>query len=296
MRRRYGGDQPNDALWSHSSPGDTGEVLQLLIDRGAATDFLDEAWWNPTMFGPDGTKYMVLPERARPHSIMVDSGGDRFINEAISYMEAGRQMYRRQREVGSGVPAWLILDDQHRSRYPLGRMPPGRTSKEWITAGSIKRADSLTTLAAQCGIDVERLTATVERFNRFAEAGVDEDFHRGEGAHDRYQGDPGHQPNASLGTISKPPFYAVQIYPGDVGTSGGLLCDEYARVMTVDGDPMAGLYAAGNVTASVMGRTYPGAGASIGAATVYAYIAANDAASRPAAGTASISAAQAAEG
>ncbi|NED61087.1 FAD-binding protein, partial [Streptomyces sp. SID10244] len=98
----------------------------------------------------------------------------------------------------------------------------------------------------------------------FAESGVDEDFHRGEGDHEKYQGDITHKPNACLGSVAKGPFYAVPMYPGDIGTNGGLLCDENARVLTDDGRPISGLYAAGNCTASVMGRKYLGAGATIG--------------------------------
>jgi 3-oxosteroid 1-dehydrogenase len=157
-------------------------------------------------------------------------------------------------------------------------MLPGVTPKEWIEGGYLKRAESLAKLAAECGIDPAALSQTVGRFNGFARTGIDEDFHRGAGAHDRYYADPLHKPNACLGELSKPPFYAIQIYPGDVGTAGGLLTDEHARVLTKEGQPIPGLYAAGNVTASVMGRTYPGAGASIGASAVFGYIAARHAA------------------
>jgi 3-oxosteroid 1-dehydrogenase len=286
MRRRYSGDQPNEAEWSHANPGDTGEVMQTIIDRGAATDMMDEAWWNPTVLGPKGAKHMVLPERTRPGSIMVDASGQRYFNEAVSYMEAGRRMYERQRATGGGVPSWLVIDARNRSRYMLGPMPPGRTPKAWIEGGHLKRADSLARLAEQCGMDAATLTATVERFNRFAESGVDEDFHRGEGAHERYQGDPQNTPNPCLAPLAQPPFYAIQVYPGDVGTCGGLLCNEHAQVLGADSEVMPGLYAAGNVTASVMGRTYPGAGASIGASTVFSFIAANHAASHAAPATA----------
>jgi 3-oxosteroid 1-dehydrogenase len=282
MRRRYSGDQPNEAKWSHSNPGDTGEALQNIIDHGAATDLMNEAWWNPTVLGPNGAKHMVLPERARPGSIMVDVSGQRFLNEAISYMDAGRRMYARQRETGSGVPSWLVFDSRFRSRYMFGPMPPGRTSREWIEGGYLKRADSLTDLAQECGIDAAALGATVERFNQFARSGVDEDFHRGEGAHDRYQGDPGNKPNPNLAPVDKAPFYAIEVWPGDVGTCGGLLCNEHSQVLNVDGEVIPGLYAAGNVTATVMGRTYPGAGASIGSSTVFSFIAANHAAGQPA--------------
>jgi 3-oxosteroid 1-dehydrogenase len=280
MRRRYSGEQPNDGRWSHSNPGDTGEALQTAIELRAATDMLDEAWWLPTIIGPEGDKYMIVQERSRPGSIIVDGSGRRYFNEAISYVEAGRQMYKREREAGGGVPSWLILDSRHRSQYLLGPMGPMLTSKEWLKSGRLKKAGSIVGLAAQCKIAPAVLTTTVERFNRFAETGLDEDFHRGQGAHERYQGDYRWKPNASLGPLTTGPFYATEIYPGDVGTCGGLLANEHAQVLNTDGHVIDGLYAAGNVTASVMGRTYPGPGASIGASTVFSFVAANHAARR----------------
>jgi 3-oxosteroid 1-dehydrogenase len=141
----------------------------------------------------------------------------------------------------------------------------------------MKRGKTLDDLAAQCGIDPDGLRATVDRFNAFAAAGVDEDFHRGEGDHERFYGDSTHKPNACLGPIDKAPFYAVALYPGDIGTSGGLLCDESSRVLDTAGRPIDGLYATGNSTASVMGRKYPGAGASIAASAVFGYVAAEHA-------------------
>src|SRR3546814_8210498 len=130
----------------------------------------------------------------------------------------------------------------------------------------------------KCAIEPARLTATVDRFNRFALAGRDEDFHRGESAYDRFSGDPLIKPNPNLGPIEKPPFYAVRLYPGDVGTCGGIMTDDIGRVLRPDGSTIAGLYATGNSTASVMGRSYPGAGASISASMVFGYRAAGHAA------------------
>ena len=118
------------------------------------------------------------------------------------------------------------------------------------------------------------LRASIERFNGFCRNGVDEDFGRGGRAFDRFHGDPTVKPNANLGAIEKPPFYACRIVPGDVGTSGGLLTDENARVLRADGTPIEGLYACGNSAATVVGHTYPGAGASIGHSFIFGYRAA----------------------
>ncbi len=271
MRARYN-KQPNTGAWTIANPGDTGEVLEAAIGHGAAADLMDDAWWLPCSVFPDGRPATHISERSKPGSIVVDRAGRRYFNEAISYMEAGRQMYAHNEDGGS-IPSWLIIDSRNRRRYMWGAQRAGRTPEEWITSGYMKRADSLRELAEQCGIDPAGLEATIERFNSFASTGVDLDFHRGMGGHERFQGDFTHKPNPSLGPIDKAPYYAVALYPGDVGTSGGVLTDEFARVLDTSHEPIPGLYAAGNCTASVMGRSYPGAGASIGASFVFSYIA-----------------------
>ena len=281
MREKYSGEQPNSAEWSHSNPGDTGEVIELAIKIGADTDLMDEAWWIPTTILPDGTRTFVHGERSKPHCIIVDSEGNRYFNEAVSYMEAGQLMYQRDKIVGA-VPSWFIMDSVFMRRYPIGFKPPMYVPKDWLSSGFLIKADSLEDLATACDMDQAVLRSTVDRFNGFAARGIDDDFHRGEGDHERFWGDATQKPNPCLGPIEKPPFYAFRLYPGDVGTSGGLLCDEYSRVLDKGGDPIPGLYAAGNSTASVMGRTYPGAGASIGASMVFAYIASKHATHRSA--------------
>ncbi|MGW1712610.1 FAD-binding protein [Streptomyces sp. NPDC002156] len=281
MREQYSGGRPTSARWTSANPGDTGETIRIAMAHGAATDMLDEAWWMPSWIRPDGTPVMCLSERSKPGSIIVDTAGHRYFNEAVAYQEAGQQMYARERESGGAVPSWLIVDSRHRRHYPFDTAPPGRTPKEWITSGAMKRGDSLEDLADQCGIPVAGLVKTIDRFNRLAVVGVDEDFHRGEGDHERFYGDITHKPNPCLGPVSKAPFYAVALYPGDIGTSGGVLCDESGRVLNAEGEPIIGLYATGNCTASVMGRRYLGAGASIAASAVFGYVAANHASLAP---------------
>jgi 3-oxosteroid 1-dehydrogenase len=271
MRKQYG-RQPASVEWTSVPPEDTGEAILLGIEAGAATALMDEAVWTPASILPDGTPVPALWERAMPHSIMVDGSGARFCNEAASYMECGQDQYERNKSVPA-FPSWLIIDSWHRRRYPFGSAPPGRTPKEWLTSGYMKKADTLDELAGICQIDPAGLAATVERFNRMAATGVDEDFHRGETAYDREYGQPGHRPNECLGALDKPPFYAVACYPGDVGTVGGLLTDEHSRVLREDGSVIDGLYAAGANSATVMGRVYPGAGATLGPGAVFGYIA-----------------------
>jgi len=276
MRAEFAPKRPGEITWTSSNLGDTGEVLRAAMRLGAATALLDEAWWIPTSIGPDGSRTMHLYERSKPGSLVVDVNGARFMNEALPYMEAGQAMYAHNDAVPS-VPCWLIMDTRHRRRYPFGLSPPGHTPAEWLSSGYMRKADTLAGLAAQCGVDAKGLEMTVARFNQFAADGTDRDFHRGEGAYDRYCGDRTNKPNPCLGPVDKPPYWAVALYPGDIGTSGGLVCDEHSQVLCLDGSPIPGLYAAGNISASVMGRRYLGAGASIGASLIFSYIAAQHA-------------------
>jgi 3-oxosteroid 1-dehydrogenase len=148
---------------------------------------------------------------------------------------------------------------------------PGRTPESLVEAKYLRRAQTLEELALACQIDPARLRATVDRFNVLAASGVDGDFGRGSNAYDRYFGDPRVKPNPCLGPLSKAPFYAVALYPGDLGTKGGLVTDEHARVLRPDGTVVEGLYATGNTAASVMGRSYPGPGVTLGPALTFSY-------------------------
>lgn len=199
----------------------------------------------------------MLWERSAPFGFIVDSSGQRFMNESASYVDCGHWQYERHKQVPA-IPAFLIMDSRHRKYYPFGMMLPGITPKEWFESGMMIKANSLPELARVCGIDADNLVKTAERFNYFAKTGRDLDFHRGDSAYDRVYSDPTVKPNPNLGPVERPPFYAVRVWPGDLGTKGGLLTDECARVLREDGQPIEGLYAAGNTTASVMGRTYPG--------------------------------------
>ncbi len=268
MRREH---QPSPVTnkWTFSNPGDTGEVIEQAIALGAKTDLLDQSWWVPASVTPDGELSMHVTDLPKPHCIVVDKKGERFVDESVSYMEFGQTLISH-----GAVPAWAVFDTRFKRRYPWYLTLPGFTPKEWLNSGYLKKAGSLSELAALCGIDANGLETTVHRFNQFARQGRDEDFKRGDRAYDKLYGDPSNKPNASLGTLLKPPFYAVAIYPGDVGTAGGLMTDEHARVLREDGSAIAGLYAAGNCTASIVGRCYPASGASIAAAFVFGYIAA----------------------
>jgi 3-oxosteroid 1-dehydrogenase len=272
MRSAYG-PQPSSVDWTNANPGDTGEVMQSAIELGAATDHMDQAVWLVTSLLPNGFRGFHVLDLAKPHLIMVGRDGKRFADESASYMENGQRMY-----AAKAVPAWVIMDRRHRDRYTWAGALGGNTPEEWLSSGYMKKAETVEALARLCGIEPQGLRQTVERFNEFAQRGQDLDFKRGERVYDRVFGDPTVKPNPCLGAIDEAPFYAVQVYPGDVGTFGGLLTDEHARVLHKDGSVIAGLYATGNSTASVMGRCYPGAGASIAASFTFGYIAARHAA------------------
>jgi 3-oxosteroid 1-dehydrogenase len=273
MRRTYQ-PQPSSTEWTSVRIHDTGDAISAGMRIGAATALMDEATWSPTTILPDGTPSAPLWERVAPFSIMVDARGERFCNEAGSYMEIGQKMYERK-----AIPSWIVFDARHRNRYPFGTAMPRLTPKEWLTSGYLKKSDTIPGLARACGIDPGGLERTVARFNAMADAGVDKDFGRGASEVDRAGGDRAHRPNPCLGALRKPPFYAIALYPGDAGTCGGLLTDEHARVLREDGTPIEGLYAAGATSASVMGRVYPGGGSSLGPALVFGFVAADHVAS-----------------
>lgn len=268
--------QPALAEWSTGAPSNTGGGLLAGTAAGAATDLLDDAWWGPTIPLP-GRAWFCLAERNLPGSIIVNAAGQRYMNEALPYVEATHEIYKGEATGVGHVPSQMIFDQTYRNRYLFagvaGRQPfPGR----WYKEGVVKRANTLAELAEKIGVPAESLTATVERFNGFAKSGVDEDFHRGESAYDKYYSDPTVTPNCSLAPIDRGPFYAVTIVPGDLGTKGGLLTNEHAQVLREDGSVIPGLYAAGNVSSAVMGNTYPGPGGTIGPAIVFGYLAAED--------------------
>jgi 3-oxosteroid 1-dehydrogenase len=273
MRSRYH-PQPSSATWSAANLGDTGELIECVIRAGGATAMLDEAIWIPVSILPSGgiAGFHNPNDLAKPFSIVVGANGKRFADEAGSYMEFGQKMY-----AAGAVPAWAILESRNRKYYPWGSSPPGSTPQTWLDSGYMKKADSIPDLARQCGIDPSALSDTVSTFNAGATQGVDPEFNRGARIYDRYYADPTHKPNATLGPIEQAPFYAVQLVPGDVGTFGGLMTDADAAVVKSDGTRIEGLYATGNCTASVMGRTYPGAGASIAASYVFGFVAAKHA-------------------
>ncbi|HEX8629393.1 MAG TPA: 3-oxosteroid 1-dehydrogenase [Catenuloplanes sp.] len=272
MRRQYQ-RAPVDTAWTVGARGNTGDGIAAGHRIGGALELMDDAWWGPSVPAPGGA-YFCLAERSLPGSILVNGAGERFVNEAAPYVDVVHTMYDNNSRQSAHIPAWLIADQTYRNRYPFaGRGPRQPLPRRWYASGVAYRADTLAELAALIAVPAERLAATVARFNGFAGLGRDADFGRGDSVYDRYYGDPRNRPNPCLGPVRRPPFHAVRIVPGDLGTKGGLRTDERARVLRGDGSPIPGLYAAGNASASVMGHSYPGAGATIGPAMTFGYLA-----------------------
>jgi 3-oxosteroid 1-dehydrogenase len=278
MRDRYlpGEGRPE---WSGGQEGNTGDAIEAGIAIGAATDLMAEAWWAPTLSVPGEARGRPLfYERALPGNIIVNQRGERFMNEARSYDIAGKAMIDADRPDARTIPSWIVLDARFRSKYPMGPLIP--VFPDWTLPARFRsmylKAPTLKALAAQMGVPPAALEATVARFNGFARSGEDADFGRGSAAYDRYYGDQSVKPNPNLAPIDQAPFYALKVYPGDIGTKGGLATDEAARVLDGNGAPIPGLYAIGNNAASVMGPAYPGAGSTLGPAMTFGFLAAQD--------------------
>ena len=266
------GGRPERSLGARENTGD-GIVAGLGL--GAAVQFMDDAWWMPSVAHPAGPMIPLVSERAIPGQVIVSTDGRRFTNESAPYVN-----YVHDQLDGKHFETWCVMDSRARSRYPFAQVLPGAPfPKEFYEAGTVHRAATLRELARAIGVHEDNLVATVERFNGFARTGVDQDFGRGVSAYDHYYGDPNLR-NPNLDVIDKAPFYAVRLEIGDLGTKGGLVCDERSRVLREDGSVIEGLYATGNASASVMANEYAGPGATIGPAIVFGYVAARDAAGR----------------
>ena len=279
MREKYQ-KHPIGTEWTAAAPGNTGEIIEMGMNAGAAVDLMDDAWWGPTHFPPGEPPIFMVLERSYPGCIIVNSAGRRFTNESTPYVDFGHDVYDGNSEDAVTIPCFFIMDKRFRSRYILGTIMPGMLPERHLKNGYVTKADTIEELAEKEGIHPSGLLETLKRFNDFARKGKDPDFGKGETAYDRFYSDPGVKPNSCLAPVEKPPFYSVKLYPGDLGTKGGLVTNESAQVIKKDGEIIEGLYAVGNTSASVMGNTYPGPGGTIGPAMTFGYIAAMHAAGR----------------
>ncbi|GAA3383423.1 FAD-binding protein [Cryptosporangium minutisporangium] len=263
------------ADFSMGAPTNVGDGHRLGEQVGADLDLMDDAWWMPAIAKPDGEVFPLVSERCIPPMVIVNQEGKRFTNESSPYVN-----FVHDQLDGGYVPIHAILDAKARDRYQFAGILPGqRFPGRWYKSGLVTKADTLAELAEKIDVPADALQATVDRFNGFARTGKDEDFGRGDSAYDHYYGDPT-LPNPVLDTLDAGPYYAIRLEAGDLGTKGGLVSDEHGRVLREDGSVIDGLYATGNVSASVMGNEYAGAGATIGPAMVFGYLAVEHAATR----------------
>jgi succinate dehydrogenase/fumarate reductase flavoprotein subunit len=274
--------------WCPAGPGHTGCAQQLALDAGGqlGEGGLSHAFWAPVSIrqrqdGSTAAFPHFVMDRGKPGMITVDSQGQRYVNESTSYHLFGIVMQQHHLQTPC-VPSWLVCDAPALKRYGLGMIRPGGAGLDTFLAdGYLKRGNTLNDLAQQLQVPSDKLQATVERFNAFADAGVDQDFQRGTTDYQRANGDatwPG--PNPCLGALRDGPFYAIALYPGDIGAATGLVCDTHARVLDRFQQPIDGLYACGNDMHSIMGGVYPAPGITIGPGLTFGYLASQHAVQR----------------
>ncbi|MCX4729039.1 MULTISPECIES: FAD-binding protein [unclassified Streptomyces] len=270
-----GGFEHNERLRSiHGVPGsagcsmaptvtNTGEPVLAATAIGADTDLMHEGWWCPGLMMPDGQPAFVCGFFG---GLVVDAHGSRYANESLPYDRFGREMAQEP----SRTPSYVIFDDRTAGAIPAVMLPPWGDPAAHLASGTLTKADSPEQLARLIGVPADRLAAAVERFNGFADKGQDEEFGRESDEYGHWFGEPVLRP------VRKAPFYAARLVLADLGTKGGLVTDTSARVLRADRTPIAGLYAAGNTSASFTGAFYPGPGIPIGTAMVFGSLAAKD--------------------
>lgn len=268
-----------------SPPTNRGDGLKMAMAAGAGLGNMTSAWWVPTLAIPEAQwqsgeirNMPVLIERTLPHGILVNREGRRFCNEAANYsaLAGAFHVFDPASYDYPNLPAYLIFDSQYRERYPLASFMPGSPLPDWVAV-----AKSFEALAEKIGVDVTNLPATVDRFNEQATQLDDQDFGRGKTDYDRFYGDRSRDgAGATLGSLTKPPYYAAEIRMGALGTNGGAKTNAQAQILDVDGEPIAGLFGAGNVISAPTGSVYAGAGGTLGPALTFGYIAGRAAAKR----------------
>ncbi|MEQ2525785.1 FAD-binding protein [Bacillaceae bacterium CLA-AA-H227] len=266
---------PGEPTHPLSPPYNEGDGLIMAMEVGAQLANMSDAWWYPATQDPsieyEGRPLnLISSPRASAHSIIVNRRGKRFVNEGSTYKDMPRKFFEYDEVTQSypnESPVWMIFDSTLKDNHLVVTVAPGDPAPEWMY-----QSDSLKNLAEQIGVDTEGLEESVKRFNENAEKGIDPDFHRGE-LYFEGMGAGGGSPELNIGPIEKAPFYAIPIYFGTLGTSGGPKIDENGQVIGLRGNKISGLYAAGNTAMCILGPTYPGAGATIGPGMTWGYLA-----------------------
>lgn len=274
---------PHAALHSSLSPeGNTGDGMDMAMAIGAtlAEGNDNNAFWSPVsrMTMPDGSVRAfphLVTDRQKPGVIAVNQKGERFTNESASYHAFVEAMHRT-----GNVEAWLVCDSDFMRKYGLGMVRPAvhglsalQPMRRYLRSGYLARGETLGELAGKLGVDSAGLARSVAAANENARTGVDPQFGQGQDAYSRYLGDAAQQPNPCLGPIINGPFYAVKLWPGDIGSATGLRTTARAEVLGAAGQPIPGLYAVGNDMNSVMAGNYPAAGITLGPGMTFGYIA-----------------------
>jgi 3-oxosteroid 1-dehydrogenase len=274
--------KPSNAEWSAANIHNTGDALKAALKLGADTHQMDTGWWSTTMKVPGQEKgWLSMVDKSMPGNYTVNKNGERFSNESQNYVSFVNDMFAKFDEGNPCAPCYMIFDSNFRKNRPCGPLlqgsmqPDSAVPKEWWTPSFLSKGETLEELAEIVGIDPEGLRATQAKVNGYAVTGKDLELQRGDSAYDRYYGDPSVTPNPCLAPLKEGPFYCMVLYPGEMGTAGGLVIDTHARVLKQDGQPIAGLYACGNVTTALL-PTYPGPGSTLGPAMTFGYLAAKD--------------------
>lgn len=286
MREQYL-NKPTQAEWTATPVGcNMGDAHRAGQAVGAQLHLMDWSWGVPTMDVPKEPAFRgIFVERSLPGCMVVNAKGQRFLNESGPYPEFQQAMLAEHARGNGGVPAWIVFDANFRAHNPMGPLmpssaiPDSKLRKSWLNQVYWK-GETLDELAAQIGVDAAGLKDSARRMSEYARTGKDLDFDRGGNVFDRYYGDPRRR-NPNLGPIEQGPFYAMRLWPGEIGTKGGLLTDREARVLDTQGQVIEGLYCVGNNSASVMGPAYAGAGSTLGPAMTFAFRAVADMLGKP---------------
>jgi len=274
--------KPSNADWSAANTHNTGDALKAALKLGADTHQMDTGWWSTTMKVPGQEKgWLSMVDKSMPGNYTVNKNGERFSNESQNYVSFVNDMFKKFDEGNPCAPCYMIFDSTFRKNRPCGPLlqgsmqPDSAVPKDWWTPSFLSKGETLEELAEIAGIDITGLLATQQKVNEYSVTGKDLDLQRGDSVYDRYYGDPSVEPNPCLAPLEKGPYYCMVLYPGEMGTAGGLVIDTKARVLRPDGNPISGLYACGNTSTALL-PTYPGPGSTLGPAMTFGYIAAKD--------------------
>ncbi|AZS50142.1 FAD-dependent oxidoreductase [Entomomonas moraniae] len=281
IERRKRLAEHSDISWCPGAPGHTAQAHKIAETLGAVygkTQNATNCFWAPVSIRQreDGSQ-AVFPhfilDRGKPSMITLNQRGERFVNESTSYHRFGLA----QQQMDS-IPSYLITDKNGLVKYGLGMVHPGGKNLEpFLKEGYLFKGESIEILAKQLGIEHTKATKTIQQFNQYVEKGIDEQFARGTTDYQRANGDPSHKPNPNLGALTQAPYYAVRLYPGDIGACTGFATNEYAQVLNSENQSINKLYAIGNDMHSIMAGTYPGPGITLGPGLTFAWIAVNHA-------------------